>query len=410
MASSTTTGDATAGGDSLPEDMIRLIGWRVLAGDFQDYVRFRAACRWWRSCTDCPRGRGVADRRFHPRGWTMLPEGHGLCPGHSDLGGCIRLFNRFSGVFVRVRLPHFGDHHILDAVDGIFVLMRHGDTVVRLLHPFTGDIADLPPLYTLLPPLPDGYSSPLTTYIRTLDWIDLNGIHTTSISPSANGVTAMMFLQNGFVVFATSGGQQWFESSFKLPCYCRPRSFQGKLYLVGRSADKFDRMAGKFGVHQLDPPQNQDSSSSLQLLPPKFIATLCSPIPGQYFYLAECNSEILLLSRDGVKSKSFLVYRLADLILERMAPVTSIGGYAIFCHHLGGTLSINSRAMPTIMGDTAVFFDKDQYLTQYHLGSGTVSLAADQQPECGLRPVPGPCTILRRGKIIGIWSGWRKER
>ncbi|KAL6593057.1 hypothetical protein ACP70R_049143 [Stipagrostis hirtigluma subsp. patula] len=167
----------------------------------------------------------------------MLPEGHGLHPGHSDLGGCIRLFNRFSGVFVRVRLPHFGDHHILDAVDGILVLMRHGDTVVRLLHPFTGDIADLPPLYTLLPPLPDGYSSSRTTYIRTLNWIDLNGIHTSSISPSANGVTAMMFLRTGFVVFATSGDQQWF----------------------GRSADKFGRMIADLILERMAPGKEEKS-------------------------------------------------------------------------------------------------------------------------------------------------------
>ncbi|KAL6633263.1 hypothetical protein ACP70R_025934 [Stipagrostis hirtigluma subsp. patula] len=149
------TTDATGDCDesplaSLPEEMIRLIGLRVMAGDFLDYVRFRAACRSWRSSTDCPRGRGVADPRFHPRGWTMLPERHGLHPGRCRRRGYTRFFNLSSGVVVRACLPDLREHCILGIVDGIILLQRDEDTGIRLLHPFTGDIADLPPLSTLM--------------------------------------------------------------------------------------------------------------------------------------------------------------------------------------------------------------------------------------------------------------------
>src|SRR4051812_46780135 len=87
---------------SLPEDMARLVGWRLLAGDLMDYVRFRAVCKNWRSAAMSPCGRGVIDPRFHPRGWMMFAEGHGLYPGHESLCDYVRFFNLDSGVFVRV--------------------------------------------------------------------------------------------------------------------------------------------------------------------------------------------------------------------------------------------------------------------------------------------------------------------
>ena len=101
---------------SLPEDLIRLISSRVLAGDLLDYVRFRAVCGSWRSATASPRGRGVVDPRFHPRRWMMLPEGHGLHPGHPHLRGYIRFLNLDTGTLVRAHLPLFSDHCVVDSV------------------------------------------------------------------------------------------------------------------------------------------------------------------------------------------------------------------------------------------------------------------------------------------------------
>uniref|UniRef100_K3XRB9 KIB1-4 beta-propeller domain-containing protein n=1 Tax=Setaria italica TaxID=4555 RepID=K3XRB9_SETIT len=72
---------------SLPQDLLELIAWRVLAGDLLDYVRFRSVCSHWNSSTVPPRGRGLVDPRFHPRRWMLFPEGYGLYPGHPNLGG-----------------------------------------------------------------------------------------------------------------------------------------------------------------------------------------------------------------------------------------------------------------------------------------------------------------------------------
>ncbi|OEL33924.1 hypothetical protein BAE44_0005059 [Dichanthelium oligosanthes] len=120
---------------SLDRDLVELIGWRVLAGDLHDYVRFRAVCSHWNASTASPRGRGVLDPRFHPRRWMMLPEGNGLYPGHPELRGSVRLFNLSTGAFVRAHLPHLDDHVILDSVDGLILLHRDHDTTVRLSTP-----------------------------------------------------------------------------------------------------------------------------------------------------------------------------------------------------------------------------------------------------------------------------------
>lgn len=132
-----------------------------------DYVRFRAVCPHWRSSTVCPRGRGVIDPRFHPRRWMMLPEGHGLYPANSRLRGYIRFFNLDSGKFVRIKLPIFKDHCILDSVDGLLVMHRDEDTAIRIFHPFTGDVVDLPRLVTLVPQINPGLPGAFTMCISS---------------------------------------------------------------------------------------------------------------------------------------------------------------------------------------------------------------------------------------------------
>ncbi|KAM0898165.1 hypothetical protein ACQ4PT_022115 [Festuca glaucescens] len=220
---------------SLPEDLVLQVAWRVLAGDFLGYVRFRAVCSNWRSATVSPRGRGVVDQRFHPRRWVMLPEGHGLHPGHGKLRGWVRFFNLDTGTCVRVRLDLFKYHCALDSVDGLLLLQRDNDTAIRLLHPFTGDIADLPPLATLHPqvdPLLIGGSD------EKHRWTYLRSVHATSCTISAAGVITVMLALNNMkrVAIATSHDQQWTLSSWRLPDCSKQLSFKGKLYVVSNNS------------------------------------------------------------------------------------------------------------------------------------------------------------------------------
>ncbi|KAM0887129.1 hypothetical protein ACQ4PT_029273 [Festuca glaucescens] len=143
---------------SLHADMVRLIGWRVLAGDLPDYVRFRAVCVHWRSSTVCPRGQGIADPRFHPRRWRISQEGHGLGPDDDRK----RFFNLSTGASVCLRLPLLADHVILQSVEGLLLVRRKGPGRgdVRLLNPFTGDAA----VAELSPFIPYGTSYPFTLW------------------------------------------------------------------------------------------------------------------------------------------------------------------------------------------------------------------------------------------------------
>jgi len=228
---------------SLPGDFVRLVASRLLAGDLLDYVRFRAVCAPWRSSTASPRGRGVVEPRFHPRRWALLPEGHGLYPGHPKLHGCVRFVNLDTGAFVCVRIPLFDDHCVLDSYQGLLVLQRDHDTAIRLLHPFTGDVLDLPPLSTLLPQLHfhDKSAQEKLTYLRSISY-------TTTATFSDGVVTVMLAISAQCrVAVATSQDHQWTlsPSNHHPSSHLRPFSFQGTAYTVayelgyGRAAKIF---------------------------------------------------------------------------------------------------------------------------------------------------------------------------
>ncbi|CAL5001002.1 unnamed protein product [Urochloa decumbens] len=370
---------------SLPGDLIRLVASRVLASDLLDYVRFRAVCASWRSGAACPRGRGVADPRFHPRRWMMLPEGHGLRPGHPDLRGYIRFLNLDTGTLVRAHLPLFSDHCAIDSVDGLLLLLGEEDSAVRLLHPFTGDIAELPPLATILPQLgPLLRNCPAPYKIRRLA-----DVVSASVSFSAGAITVMLALHEvHHVAFATTLDRQWTLSSWRYELASPPpMSFQGKLYIA--SDVLYSTIVEIFLV---DPPVKDAVVSGYVLHPPKLIATLPEGNLIRPFYLAECDSEILLLGHKEFYMSQIVVFKLADLVvqIQRCIPITSIGGNTLFVSER--SLSVASKALPNPMGDSVVHIHpSEHYAVQYHLISGTWSSATDH---CSLYgPAPGPCSL-----------------
>ncbi|KAF7023406.1 LOW QUALITY PROTEIN: hypothetical protein CFC21_035919 [Triticum aestivum] len=335
---------------SLQADLVRLIGWRVLASDLRDYVRFRAVCPHWRSSSVCPRGRGVVDPRFHPRRWMMLPEGHGLYPGHGRLHGYIRFINLSTGAIVRCLLPLFRDHCILDSVDGLLLLQRDEDTAIRLLHPFTGDIAELPPLATLMR-LPGAKKN------VEMVWTYLRNIGATSVSVSAAGVITVMIVvyKLSILAFATTRDHQWNVASWVLPPIGRLISSQGKLYMMDTSTF-YTSGSGDTQIFQINPPQHEEMGSGSSSMPSKKLIATCwagkMPAPQ---YLAECDSEVLVIGYSDGFFTHPLVYRLSDLIL-RAVPVTSIGDNVLF---------IDERILSEL------------YLAERHLNSDTWLQAAD---------------------------------
>ncbi|KAL6646172.1 hypothetical protein ACP70R_017780 [Stipagrostis hirtigluma subsp. patula] len=403
-AATTATASDASSWAYLPEGVVDNIGWRVLAGDLLDYIRFRAVCPHWRSSTASPRGRGVVDPRFHPRRWMMLPEGHGLYPGHGKLRGYVRFFNLSTGTFVRVGLPLFRDHCALTSTDGIMLLQRDHDTAIRLLNPFTGDITELPRL--------DSLGSPVPLEERQLQ--TLRAVVAAAISVSADetvSVTMSLHLSQGFI-FATSRDQKWRMSSFGLSLSYTPLPFQGKIYVVddSQSSDGFE-------VLQIGPPQQDEMDPDFSYLPPPEFVAKCPVKPSNaricmIYFLAECNSEILLITMHVLDhDHQFSVYRLADLILERIVPVTDLGGNSIFLGPFSSRmLSVSAKAFPTIMADSIVFLDNNKhYLAQYQLSTRTLSPTSDGHL-LGNIALPSPRSIFYYIFTCCFREKWLEQR
>ncbi|KAF0893262.1 hypothetical protein E2562_023904 [Oryza meyeriana var. granulata] len=92
---------------------------------------------------------------------------------------------------VIIELPPFRDHCVLYSVDGILLLQRDHDTAIRLLHPFTGDILDFPPLETLL--------RYVSSKLVGDKWRYLRRVGAAAINVSADQVVSLMIWSHGMV-------------------------------------------------------------------------------------------------------------------------------------------------------------------------------------------------------------------
>ena len=129
-------------------------------------------------------------------------------------------------------------------------------------------------------------------------------------------------------------------------------------------------------ILQIDSPELEGTEPWVP--PPKLIAKCPVNKPGQisFYYLVECNSEVLVVAiRSGIDRK-ISVYRLADIMLGRTVLMTCIDGNALF---IGGrNLCVSSKAFPILVGDTIVFYYREgRYFAQYHLSRGTLLPALD---------------------------------
>ncbi|KAM3299257.1 hypothetical protein ACQJBY_040644 [Aegilops geniculata] len=365
---------------SLPGDLVRLVGWGVLAGDLLDYVRFRAVCTHWRSSTVCPRGRGIVDPRFHPCRWMVLPEGHGLDP---DDKGKRRLFSLSTGVSVCPRLPD--DYRILDSVDGILLLQRrqrqHDQGSICLFNPFTGDIGELPPLGSVVSDSKLHLSShEISTHV-------VPGGVVTSLTVSSDGAAAVMIwlLELSRIIFATTKDKQWSLSTQRFFRTRRPVSFQGKLYILS-----YDLPSHAHKVLQIGPPMHEHGTTSglgSPFLPPsKLIATCPTMKISDGIGLAECDSEVLVIAYKDPTHTHMVVYRVTDLIVGKVIPVTNIGGKSVFFDTEASMQTANNGVIPTITSDTIVLRRHHErcHPWQYHLDRGMWSPTTHPMSHCGL--------------------------
>jgi hypothetical protein len=212
-ATTSTTVVQTSCWATMDKDMLRLIAQCVLSGDFTDHAAFRAVCKHWWSSSACPTGHSITDPNFHPWNWMMFR----MYPGNPKLEGHVRFINLSTGAFVCPFLPIFHDHCALDSVNGILLLQRGHDSAIHLLHPFTGEMVDLPWLTTLLPQLNIAVDDDRKlAHFRVI-------CASVSISDATRVVTVMLALcklGNLAVATATSIDQHWISK----PTLCLYRS------------------------------------------------------------------------------------------------------------------------------------------------------------------------------------------
>jgi hypothetical protein len=172
----------------------------------------------------------------------LFPEGFGRFPGHRALGVHVRFFDlSAAGPIVRVPLPELKHHCVLDSPDGL-LLQRDGDNAIRLLHPFTLDVAEFPDLKCLAHQLYEmDYELTVDPWYNWTSWLQNTARCLyqarklcAAVNVTATGaITVMLALHSiGRVAFASAGDAEWTVSSWKMNQLDRALSDQGKLYVV----------------------------------------------------------------------------------------------------------------------------------------------------------------------------------
>ncbi|KAJ3688390.1 hypothetical protein LUZ61_017554 [Rhynchospora tenuis] len=121
---------------SLLIDLVVRIRWILLADDVTEFVRFRAVCCSWRSCTPNPKD---LDGRFHPRKWIMYSS------LDSPPTTAFNFVNLSTGKKLMLDLTELRrGYSLIYVVDGLCLLENNRTHTLALLNPFTRFLTHLP--------------------------------------------------------------------------------------------------------------------------------------------------------------------------------------------------------------------------------------------------------------------------
>ncbi|XP_044406813.1 uncharacterized protein [Triticum aestivum] len=263
---------------SLPTDIVGLVTRRLLGegdGDVVDYICFRAVCSYWRACTPAPRDSDLRDPRLRPRGWVALCDGDAVRP---DDACEIAFFHTRTARRLRVPLPELRRHRVVGFTDGLVVLLHERTIAVRVLHPFTCDAVDFPPLLTMY----------LQVVRQKASLLDMNAaVCSSASSSSADSSIAVVvwFPYTDVVLAADPGSSDWevLHRGFYVGCAL---PFQGRLYAT---------MSCSSEIVQLYPPRRKavplENHVVIAHAPHSADREVCT------FYLAESGGRMLLAVR-----------------------------------------------------------------------------------------------------------------
>ncbi|VAI82725.1 unnamed protein product [Triticum turgidum subsp. durum] len=203
-----------SGWASLPTDVVHLVTSRLLAGDVLDYIVFRAVCFGWRSCTSDARDPTLRKPDLLPRGWVALCDGDGVRP---DDAGEISFFHTRTARRLRVRLPELRRHRIVGFTQGLIILLNKRTAAVRVLHPFTRVVVDLP---SLVPVFHDAVRNRNSL-------LDMNAA---VCSASATSIAVVAWFPWTHVVIGAEAGRPTWEVLHRGLFLRSILPFQGRLY------------------------------------------------------------------------------------------------------------------------------------------------------------------------------------
>ncbi|VAI18554.1 unnamed protein product [Triticum turgidum subsp. durum] len=337
----------TSGWASLPWDIADLISLRLLAEDVTEYIRFRAVCSPWRSSTASPRDATLLDKRFSPRGWVALCDGDGV----PVTAACkITFFHTSTGQRLAVRLPELHRQKIVGITDGLIITLDKDSSVVRVLHPFTRVIVELPPLATIFHTEINNFTSLLSAAVCRAD---------TSIAVVAWLTSAEM------VICARQGHPSWVVIHRDIMLH-NTLPFQGRLY-------------GTIPA----------SGQLVQLYPPNPRGAVVAHVPRELvdifrssYFLVESGGRMLLavqhhrMGYDICAEMEWWRYFTVTLFQVNvhggdLIPVNSLGDEALF---LGKDrcLSISTMNLPCISGNSVYSYVSNKDPVVLHsLGSGS---------------------------------------
>lgn len=357
---------------SLHLDITNLIAERLLAEDMTEYMRFRLVCSHWRASTASPRDATLADRRFHPRGWVALCDGNGVRPVEDAV---ITFFHTATSRVRRLSLPGLRRHRIVGFTDGLLIVLDTRAAVIRVVHPFTRVVVELPHLATFFHCVLRKQES-FTMAMDSFVWMNA----TVCVASPSSIAVVVWFPNMPLLICAQPGDKGWkiihtdIQFSNTLP-------FNGGLYGVTR--------VGRQLLQVYPVPHDPHANPVVAEVPKE----LGHP-EGCLYYLVESMGAMLVAVLHRVVIHTFgpvtsTLFRV-DLHRRELVRVTSLGDRALFISR-DRCLSVSSRDLPSISGN-CVYFAKpsEDPVKVYSLDDGlfesTVTRSQSQDLRNGVLP------------------------
>ncbi|CAM0952316.1 unnamed protein product [Alopecurus aequalis] len=362
-------GAALAAWTSLHPDITNLIAERLLAQDVTEYMRFRFVCSHWRASAASPRDATLADRRFHPRGWVALCDGNGIRPVED---AAITFFHTATSRICRLRLPGLRGHRIVGITDGLLILFDILAAVIRVVHPFTGVVVELPHLATFVRCV---LSKQESFRMDSVAW--MNG---TVCAASPSSISVAIWFPNMPVVICAQPGSKGWKIIHTRVQFSNTLPFNGELYGVTRVGRQLVR------VYPADPHANPVVAEV-----PK---ELGHPERCLYFLVESMGAMfVTVLHRAAVDGSLTCTLFRVDLPRRELTRVTSLGDRALFISR-DRCLSVSSRDLPCISGNSIYLAkpDKDP-VKVYSLDNGSFESTLTESQEQDIRKVVLPTSV-----------------